>query len=90
MKFEYDADKSQSNKLKHGVDFEETQQIWKGLYVEFAARQEYEDRFAIIGPIHSKLYTCIYALREGKVRIISCRRSREKEEKLYEKSTPKT
>lgn len=27
--FEYDTNKSQSNKQKHGIDFEEAQQLWK-------------------------------------------------------------
>jgi len=29
MKFEYDENKSRSNKLKHNIDFEEVKQLWK-------------------------------------------------------------
>lgn len=86
MEFEYDEEKSQSNFRKHGIDFEKAQGLWKGPYVEFAAQQEFENRFAVIGPIEGKLYTCIYTVRGERIRIISCRRSREKEAKLYEKS----
>lgn len=86
MDFEYDPKKSQANLEKHGIDFEKAKRLWEGPFVEFAAREEYENRFAIIGPIEGKLYTCIYTLRGDRVRFISCRRSREKEARLYEKS----
>ena len=89
MIFEYDETKNQSNREKHGIDFIETQELWKGPSVEFAAKGEFENRFAIIGNIKGKLYTCIYTLREDRVRIISCRRSRDKERKLYEQSIKK-
>ncbi|KAB2841274.1 BrnT family toxin [bacterium] len=86
MNFEFDAAKSRSNLQKHGIDFEAAQEIWKGPYVNFLARAEFENRFAIIGPWNGKLYTCIYTIRGDRIRIISCRRSREGEVKLYEKS----
>lgn len=84
--FEYDTQKSRLNRLKHGIDFEEAQKIWEGPSVEFAAKSEFENRFAIIGPIEDKLYTCIFTLRQDKIRIISCRRAREQERLLYEKN----
>jgi uncharacterized DUF497 family protein len=90
VEFEFDEKKSLANLEKHGVDFEKVQKLWKGIYVEFAAKHEYENRFAIVGSIKGKLYTCIYTLRGNHIRIISCRRSREKEVKLYEKSIKKT
>lgn len=90
MEFEFDADKSRVNKEKHGIDFEQAKELWKGIYTEFSARQEYENRFAIIGPMAGKLYTCVYTFREERIRIISCRRSRSKEVKLYEKSIKAT
>ena len=86
MKFEYDPDKSQSNLRKHDIDFEMAQELWEGPYVEFAAKSPYENRFAVIGPIAGKLFTCIYTLRGESIRIISCRRSRRQEGVLYEKS----
>ncbi|MBI4126853.1 MAG: BrnT family toxin [Deltaproteobacteria bacterium] len=86
MEFEFDEEKSAGNRDKHGIDFVQAQDLWKGPYVEFAARQEYENRFAIIGPREGQLYTCISTLREGRIRIISCRRARKEERKLYEKT----
>ena len=29
MKFEYDPNKSKQNQLKHGLDFEEAQELWQ-------------------------------------------------------------
>ena len=29
MKFEYDPAKSESNKAKHGIDFEEAKELWR-------------------------------------------------------------
>ena len=90
MNFDFDPNKNRINVEKHGIDFNEAQQIWDGDFVEFSALSEYENRFAILGPIKGKLFTCIYTLRNDKIRIISCRRSREKEELLYEKNYKKT
>lgn len=90
MKFEYDPGKSEANLGKHGVDFKKVQELWKGPCVEFVAKGEFENRFAIIGPIGGKLHTCIYTLRGDCIRIISCRRSRKKEKLLYGKNIKKT
>lgn len=86
MEFEFDAHKSQLNRLKHGIDFLQAQKIWEGPYVEFKAKSEFENRFAVIGLIDDKLYTCIVTWRGQNIRIISCRRAREGEQKLYEKN----
>ena len=90
MMYEYDTRKSQLNKLKHGVSFEEAKEIWEGACIDFAAKSDFENRYAIIGPIDKKLYTCIYTLRGKNIRIISCRRSRENERKLYEENIRQT
>ena len=86
MDFEFDEGKSRANEKKHGISFVEAQKLWEGPSIEFSARQEYENRFAVIGEIIGKLYTCIYTLRGERIRIISCRRSREKERSHYEEN----
>lgn len=87
MIFEFDTAKSQLNKIKLGVDFNEAQLIWEGAFVEFAAISTYENRYAAIGSINGILHTCVFTLRGSSIRIISCRRSRIKEKALYEKLT---
>ena len=86
MRFEYDINKSKSNKIKHGIDFEEAKKLWQDPYAfEIPSlNSKDEDRFLVIGQIDSKNYTAIITYRETKIRIISVRRSRTKEMKLYE------
>jgi len=86
MKFEYDKTKSSINKSKHNIDFEEAQKLWEDPYsFEIPSPQsEDEDRFLVLGQINSKNYTAIITYRNTNIRIISVRRSRDKESKLYE------
>jgi len=86
MIFEYNEQKSSINKSKHGIDFEEAQELWEDPYsFELPSPQsEDEDRFLVLGQIKSKNYTAIITYRNKNIRIISVRRSRDKETKLYE------
>jgi len=85
MIFEYDQNKSESNKLKHDIDFEEAKLLWDDdNRIEFQTSFEDEERFINIGKIHKKFYTIITTYRDTKIRIISARRSREKEIEIYE------
>lgn len=86
MKFEYDKSKSKSNKSKHGIDFQEAKKLWQDPYsFELPSTQnEAEDRFLVLGQIDLKNYTAIITYRNDNIRIISVRRSREKEIELYE------
>lgn len=86
MIFEYDKTKSSMNKSKHNIDFEEAQKLWEDPYsFELPSSQNAdEERFLVLGQIASKNYTAIITYRDINIRIISVRRSREKETKLYE------
>jgi uncharacterized protein len=85
MEFEYDPNKSGSNKGKHGIDFIEAQDLWDDEeFVEIPIKTSDEPRFLIIGKIHGKTWSAIITYREGKVRIISVRRSRKEEVEIYE------
>ena len=86
MLFEYDENKSNINKAKHGIDFQEAQKLWQDPYsFEIPSLQSKdEDRFLILGQIDSKNYTAIITHRDANIRIISVRRSRKKETQLYE------
>jgi uncharacterized DUF497 family protein len=86
MIFEYDEEKSSINKTKHGIDFKEAQALWEDPYsFELPSPQSKdEERFLVLGQIKSKNYTAIITYRNSNIRIISVRRSREKEVKLYE------
>ena len=86
MIFEYDENKSLLNKSKHGIDFKQAKELWDDPYAfELPSPQsEDEERFLVLGQINSKNYTAIITYRDTNIRIISVRRSREKEIKLYE------
>ena len=86
MKFEWNAEKSKTNKVKHGIDFETAKGLWLDENrVEIQAPYPVEDRCIIIGKLQNKLWTGIYTMRSGAIRIISVRRARKKEATLYEK-----
>jgi uncharacterized DUF497 family protein len=85
MEFEFDPRKSASNKRKHGIDFVEAQALWNDPdLIEIPARTEDEPRFLVIGTIANKRWSGVIAYRDGRVRIISVRRSRKEEVEVYE------
>ena len=85
MEFDFDKRKSQINKKKHGIDFIEAQALWNDPdRVEIPAKTIDEERFLIIGKISEKHWSTSITYREGKIRIISVRRSRKEEIEIYE------
>ena len=83
--FEYDPEKSKINSEKHGLDFESAQEIWLDSDVlEVPVNFTDEPRYLVVGKIESKHWSAVVTYREEKIRIISVRRSREKEVILYE------
>ncbi len=88
MSFEYDKNKSFSNKEKHGIDFEEAKKLWddKNSLVIPASLVNDEVRYAMISKMKKKCYVVIFTIRNGNIRIISTRRCRKNEEFNYEKN----
>jgi uncharacterized DUF497 family protein len=85
MDFEYDPVKSERNKEKHGIDFEEAKELWLDPYgVGFPGKSDDEIRYGIMAKYKAKLWLGFYTLRSGKIRIISVRRARKGERVLYE------
>jgi uncharacterized DUF497 family protein len=85
MRFEYDPDKSAENRRKHGIDFEEAQALWADpALVEVPARTEDEPRWLLIGKIDQKHWSAVVTWRGENVRLISVRRSRDEEVRIYE------
>ena len=85
MKYEFDSNKSNSNKEKHGIGFEEAQALWDDPdLLEVTARTVDEPRFLIIGRIKGKHWSGVVTYRNSVTRIISVRRSRVEEVILYE------
>jgi uncharacterized DUF497 family protein len=87
MDFEFGANKSESNRVKHGIDFDEAQKLWDDPdFVEIPARTSDEPRFLVIGKISNKCWSAVVSYRVDKIRIISVRRSGKEEVDIYESS----
>jgi hypothetical protein len=85
MQFDFDPDKSDSNKAKHGIDFTAAQKLWDDpARLIVPARTADEPRYVLIGRISGKCWSAVFTLRGEVVRIISVRRSRNEEIELYE------
>jgi uncharacterized DUF497 family protein len=85
MLFDFDPDKSNTNKQKHGIDFVEAQELWlDGNLLQVPARALDEPRLMVIGKIQDKHWSAIFTPRNQSIRIISVRRSRREEIQLYE------
>lgn len=85
MKFEYDSNKSEVNKEKHRIDFDEAQLLWDDEnLLEAPLNFPNEDRFLCIGKMGEKYWSAVITYRSGIIRIISVRRSRQAEVEYYE------
>jgi len=87
MEFEFDPEKSNIDKSKHGIDFVEAQALWDDPdIIEIPVKVSDESRFLVIGKISEKHWSGVITYRTEKIRIISIRRSRKEEVDLYESS----
>lgn len=86
--FEWDEGKNLINQAKHGVAFEEAQELFRsgGDYLEIfdTAHSDHEDRFIAIGPIVRGIVMVVFTERDEEViRIISARHATIREEQLF-------
>ncbi len=85
--FEFDPQKSASNKSKHGIDFQAAQALWRGRVVEGPAQsKDGEMRYAIIGKIGDDFWTAIVTYRAAVRRIISVYPSNLRQIEQYERA----
>jgi uncharacterized DUF497 family protein len=82
--FEYDPNKSASNKAKHGVDFEEAQIMWTDTRgVNVLTAYELEERWALLATMEGKIWLAVWTPRGRNKRIISVRRAAGEEAAKY-------
>ncbi len=91
VRFEWDEIKNKTNRKKHGVWFEEAQQVFNDPNIRFFADGAHsdhkEDRYVVIGySSETRLLVVVHCYRgaDERVRIISARRATKKERLLYE------
>lgn len=83
--FEFDENKSQSNLVKHGIDFIRAQELWDDPnFVTVQSKTVDELRFLAVGKIGERFWSAVITIRNRNIRIISVRRARKSEVRLYE------
>ncbi len=91
MEFEWDENKAQINKKKHGVSFEEASTVFDdadALQIFDPDHSESEDRFILLGmsAVLRILVVChCYRAEDSKIRIISARKATRNESSTYER-----
>lgn len=87
MNVEFDAEKDEANRRKHGVslalaaamDFDET------VVIPDERRDYGEARFRAFGPIHGRLHVLAFTMRGGTLRAVSLRKANPRKGRLYER-----
>lgn len=86
LRFVYDSAKSETNRRKHGIDFETAQLLWLDEErLQLTARFVEEPRSQVIGVIDGKHWAVVVTYRSEMVRIISARRARREEVEEYQR-----
>jgi len=87
MAIEWDDAKNRSNCAKHGLSFEDVEQVFAGPCVTFEDdRFNYgEQRFITLGLLAGRLVVIAHAPRDEGTRIISMRKGNRREQEIYQK-----
>lgn len=86
--FEFDQAKSDGNRAKHGIDFDEAQALWldeQKVMLPTARVRPEEQRWLVVGRIGDPIWTAVVTGRGEAIRIISVRRARKDEAEAYER-----
>ncbi|MCK5536918.1 MAG: BrnT family toxin [Bacteroidales bacterium] len=86
MEFEWDGNKNKSNLEKHGIDFNQSKDVFndKNRMSSPDLRKDYgEDRWITLGKITDTIIVVVYTIRNTVYRIISARYAKKKERETY-------
>lgn len=86
MKYEWDDAKNRKNFVKHGLSFEDAEQVFAGPCVTFEDdRMDYgEERLVTLGLLAGRLIVIAHSPRDQGTRIISMRKGNRREQKIYQ------
>ena len=89
MRFEWDPAKDRINRAKHGVSFEDAEELLAGdancLEIYDEDHSQTEDRFIAIGPTRLGILVVVYTeVRDDVTRIVSARKATRPEKARYE------
>jgi len=87
MKYEWDEAKNRKNIAKHGLSFEDAEQVLAGPCVTFEDdRFAYgEERFITLGLLAGRLVVIAHSPRDEGTRVISMRKGNRREQTIYQK-----
>ncbi len=87
--FEWDEAKRARNLTLHGVDFDAVYALeWQqARYVSDERRNYGEGRIQGFAPIKTRVYVIVFTIRKTGLRIISLRKTNDRETERYERST---
>jgi uncharacterized DUF497 family protein len=85
---EWDDEKNQQNRRKHGFDFHDAPMIFIDYHLEkLDIRTDYgEDRWIVLGFVRGVIAVLVYTERDGKLRPISLRKATAAERRVYEEA----
>lgn len=86
--FQWGADKSAANEVKHGLSFLQAAQIFRGsVLIAEDQRKDYgEPRFRALGKFDETVLCVMFTRRDGDIRIISAWKAGRYEREIYEQS----
>ena len=90
IKFEWDENKNEINKRKHGLSFEEAEEVFEdenAILFDDPDHSMDEDRFLIIGTLRSSKICIVshcYRDNDNVIRLISARAATKNEQRVYE------
>ena len=92
MTYEWDKAKNRSNFAKHGLDFEDAEEVFTGPCVTFEdSRFDYgEERLITLGLLAGRVVIIAHAQRGEATRIISMRKANRREQKIYQERLGQT
>ena len=92
MTDDFDSQKDAANRAKHGLGFEEIEELdWGKAVTRIDGRHHYgETRFVTYAMRGGRLHCLVWTPRDGGLRPISFRKANEKEKRRYEKEIHKT
>jgi len=92
MTYEWDKAKNSSNFAKHGLDFEDAEEVFTGPCVTFEdSRFDYgEERLITLGLLAGRVVIIAHAQRGEATSIISMRKANRREQKIYQERLGQT
>ncbi len=82
--FEWDPQKDEINRRKHGVRLEDAAQVFLGLTVTWNTSRQEEIRFATVGIVKGSTLLVIWTPRQNVIRLISARRTKRTERERFD------